>query len=54
LLIGTMLVADGFGMHVPKGYIYAAIGFSALVEALNQLAGRRRAAHSKEVSHPPA
>jgi predicted tellurium resistance membrane protein TerC len=54
LLIGTMLVADGFGMHVPKGYIYAAIGFSALVEALNQLAGRRRAAHGKEVSRPPA
>jgi predicted tellurium resistance membrane protein TerC len=41
LLIGTTLVADGFGMHVPKGYIYAAIGFSAVVELLNQLAGRR-------------
>ena len=32
LLIGTMLVADGFGMHVSKGYMYAAIGFSVLVE----------------------
>ena len=42
LLIGTMLVADGFGMHVPRGYIYAAIGFSALVEMLNQLAARGR------------
>lgn len=41
LLIGMMLVADGFGAHVPKGYIYAAIGFSALVETLNQLARRR-------------
>ncbi|CAH2599646.1 TerC family protein [Rhodovastum atsumiense] len=42
LLIGMTLVADGFGAHVPKGYIYAAIGFSALVETLNQMAGRRR------------
>ena len=38
------LIADGSGAHVPKGYIYAAIGFSVLVEALNQLAGRRRRA----------
>ena|SRR5215472_8129105 len=42
LLIGMTLVADGAGIHVPKGYIYAAIGFSILVEALNQLAARRR------------
>ena len=42
LLIGMTLIADGWGAHVPKGYIYAAIGFSVLVEALNQLAGRRR------------
>ncbi len=42
LLIGMTLIADGSGAHVPKGYIYAAIGFSVLVEALNQLAGRRR------------
>jgi predicted tellurium resistance membrane protein TerC len=42
LLIGMTLIADGFGMHVPKGYIYAAIGFSIVVEALNQVAGRRR------------
>jgi len=42
LLIGTALVADGFGAHVPKGYIHAAMGFSAAVEVLNQLAGRRR------------
>jgi predicted tellurium resistance membrane protein TerC len=42
LLIGTTLVADGVGFHVPKGYIYAAIGFSVLVEALNQFAARRR------------
>ena len=42
LLIGMTLVADGAGFHVPKGYIYAAIGFSVAVEALNQLAVRRR------------
>jgi len=49
LLIGMVLMADGFGAHVPKGYIYAAIGFSITVEFLNQLASRRRrAASSKE------
>ncbi len=42
LLIGMMLVADGFGVHVPRGYVYAAMGFSGLVEALNLLAARRR------------
>jgi predicted tellurium resistance membrane protein TerC len=42
LLIGMALVADGAGFHVPKGYIYAAIGFSIAVEALNQIAARRR------------
>jgi predicted tellurium resistance membrane protein TerC len=42
LLIGMTLVADGAGFHVPKGYIYAAISFSVMVEALNQLAARRR------------
>jgi len=42
LLIGMTLVADGAGFHVPKGYIYAAIGFSVAVEALNQLAARGR------------
>lgn len=42
LLIGTTLIADGFGVHVPKGYIYAAMAFSALVEGLNMLARRAR------------
>ena len=41
LMIGLVLIADGFGVHVPKGYIYAAMAFSALVESLN-LAKRRR------------
>jgi predicted tellurium resistance membrane protein TerC len=44
LLIGMTLIADGAGFHVPKGYVYAAIGFSVAVEALNQLAARRRRA----------
>jgi predicted tellurium resistance membrane protein TerC len=35
LLIGVMLVADGMGQHVPKGYIYFAMAFSLLVELLN-------------------
>lgn len=42
LMIGMTLIADGFGFHVPKGYIYAAMGFSALVEILNMLARRRK------------
>jgi predicted tellurium resistance membrane protein TerC len=42
LLIGMTLVADGAGFHVPKGYVYAAISFSIGIEALNQLAARRR------------
>jgi predicted tellurium resistance membrane protein TerC len=43
LMIGTVLIADGFGVHVPKGYIYAAMGFSALVEGLNMLSRKRKA-----------
>jgi predicted tellurium resistance membrane protein TerC len=48
LMIGLVLVVDGFGFHIPKGYVYAAIGFSVLIEILNQLAarGRRTAAAS--------
>ncbi|MCW1874144.1 TerC family protein [Erwinia sp. INIA-01] len=44
LMIGFSLVADGFGYHIPKGYLYAAIGFSVMIEALNQLSqfNRRR------------
>ncbi len=41
LMIGAVLIADGFGVHVPKGYIYAAMAFSALVEVLNMLARRK-------------
>ena len=42
LLIGVSLVADGMGFHIPRGYIYAAMGFSVMVEAINILAGRNR------------
>lgn len=42
LMIGAVLIADGFGVHVPKGYIYAAMAFSALVEGLNMLQRRAR------------
>jgi predicted tellurium resistance membrane protein TerC len=35
LLIGTMLIAEGFGQHIPKGYIYFAMAFSVFVEMLN-------------------
>ena len=42
LMIGLVLIADGFGVHVPKGYVYAAMGFSGIVEALNLIARRRR------------
>jgi predicted tellurium resistance membrane protein TerC len=40
LMIGAVLIADGFGVHVPKGYIYAAMAFSTLVETLNILSRR--------------
>jgi predicted tellurium resistance membrane protein TerC len=42
LMIGLVLIADGFGVHVPKGYIYAAMAFAALVETLNIAARRRK------------
>jgi predicted tellurium resistance membrane protein TerC len=40
MMIGITLIADGMGFHIPKGYIYAAMAFSALVEGLNMLARR--------------
>lgn len=43
VLVGVYLVLEGFGLHVPKGYIYFAMGFSALVETLNLWAKRRAA-----------
>jgi predicted tellurium resistance membrane protein TerC len=55
LMIGMVLIAEGFGVHVPKGYIYAAMAFSALVEGLNMLS---RNAQMKKLAQaqqtPPA
>ncbi|WP_118185112.1 TerC family protein [Paraburkholderia phosphatilytica] len=48
LVIGMTLIADGFGSHVPKGYIYAAMAFSAFVEGMNMLVRRAR---SKQQEH---
>jgi len=42
MMIGFSLVVEGFGFHIPKGYLYAAIGFSVLIEAANQMARKNR------------
>ncbi|BAF89535.1 MULTISPECIES: TerC family protein [Azorhizobium] len=42
LMIGFSLVVEAFGVHIPKGYLYAAIGFSVLIEAANQLGRHNR------------
>lgn len=42
LLIGCSLLAEGLGFHFPKEYLYAAIGFSLLIESLNQIGGHKR------------
>jgi predicted tellurium resistance membrane protein TerC len=52
LMIGMVLIAEGFGVHVPKGYIYAAMAFSALVEGLNMLS-RNAAKKRKQPATPP-
>jgi predicted tellurium resistance membrane protein TerC len=46
VLIGVTLVADGFGFHIPKEYIYVSMGFAVFVEALNLQAARRRRAQA--------
>src|SRR3954468_17631513 len=51
LMIGLVLVVDGLGVHVPKSYVYSAIGFAVLVEILNQLSTRYRNAPGAEA--PP-
>lgn len=42
MMIGFSLVVEGFGFHIPKGYLYAAIGFSVLIEAANQVGRHNR------------
>ena len=51
LMIGVVLIADGFGAHVPKGYIYAAMAFSGGVEALNMMARRRKPTAEENALH---
>jgi CBS domain containing-hemolysin-like protein len=46
MMIGFSLTADGLGFHIPKGYLYAAIGFSILIEVFNQVARSRRKRHN--------
>ncbi|KNC11627.1 membrane protein [Pantoea sp. RIT-PI-b] len=47
LMIGLSLVAEGFGFHIPKGYLYAAIGFSIIIELFNQIARRNFIRHQE-------
>ena len=54
LLVGMMLMADGFGFHIPKGYIYAAIGFSIIIEILNLWAAGRRRKSKPGAAQKPA
>lgn len=51
LLIGCSLLAEGLGFHFPKEYLYAAIGFSLMIEAINQVGGHRR---RKAMMHLPS
>ena len=50
LMIGLSLIAEGLGFHIPKGYLYAAIGFSVVIEFFNQLARRN---FMKQEAHIP-
>jgi predicted tellurium resistance membrane protein TerC len=43
ILVGMALIADGLDFHIPRGYLYFAMAFSAAVETLNLLARARRA-----------
>ena len=49
LMVGFSLIADGVGFQIPKGYLYAAIGFSILIESFNQIALRNRRRFIAEV-----
>ncbi|MEZ5957584.1 MAG: TerC family protein [Hyphomonadaceae bacterium] len=53
LMIGMVLIAEGFGVHVPKGYIYAAMAFSALVEGLNMLSRSAAKKKTPKAATPP-
>ena len=49
LMIGFSLIVEGLGFHLPKGYLYAAIAFSILIEVFNQLANRNKAKYEKQI-----
>ncbi|QPC98566.1 TerC family protein [Qipengyuania soli] len=51
VMIGAILVADGLGFHVPKGYVYASMGFALGVELLNMLQRNRRKAKNSRTTH---
>ncbi|WP_439575599.1 TerC family protein [Phreatobacter sp.] len=53
MMIGMTLIAEGFGAHLPKGYIYSAMAFSAFVEGLNMLSRRARARQAANGHAPP-
>jgi predicted tellurium resistance membrane protein TerC len=52
LLIGTSLIAEGFGQHISKGYIYSAMAFSLFVEVLNLRARKSAPVHLHEPYAP--
>jgi predicted tellurium resistance membrane protein TerC len=52
LLIGCSLIADGLGFHIPKGYIYFAMGFSVFVEAINLRARAKRKSKPVKLHEP--
>lgn len=49
LLIGVSLIAEGFGFHIPKGYIYSGIAVAILIEAFNQFSNRNIAKHESKI-----
>ena len=49
LLIGISLIAEGFGFHIPKGYIYSGIGVAIAIEAFNQFGQRNVAKHEAKI-----
>ena len=51
LLIGVILIADGMHFHIPKGYVYVALGFSVMVEALNGWVRKRRKLAKQQGKH---
>ncbi len=51
LLIGVALIAEGFDVHIPKGYIYFSMGFALLVDVLQMRMGRKRGTPVKVHEH---